>query len=184
MILVVSTCHDPLHEREFVSPVVRVIKNKQKDYRVVGITAVKETDLVQASAIIICGNALGDMEFIKHKDRLTIIKHSDVPVLGICAGMQLLCLLYGGKLYPCQEIGLVRLHLHDDGFDDLEQVYALHNISGTLPEDFSKHASSDKCIHVIRHKRKEQWGVLFHPEVRNVVALERFLDTSSIRSQG
>jgi len=36
-------------------------------------------------------------------------------------------------------------------------------------------AESAKCVHAIKHKLKDVYGVLFHPEVRNKEVVERFI---------
>jgi GMP synthase-like glutamine amidotransferase len=36
-------------------------------------------------------------------------------------------------------------------------------------------AESAKCVHAMKHRQKDIYGVLFHPEVRNKEVLQRFI---------
>ena len=73
---------------------------------------------------------------------------------------------------------------HYDIFNDLKQNplfqgdfrgYTLHNYSVAPSQTFETLAESTKCIQAIKHKQKDIYGVLFHPEVRNQEILKRFV---------
>ncbi|MEK6849916.1 MAG: gamma-glutamyl-gamma-aminobutyrate hydrolase family protein, partial [Nanoarchaeota archaeon] len=100
MKLVISTCADPLSESEFVAPIVKLVG----ECVVRKCNKVKPEDIAQADSIIITGTALADFVYLKQKwDWLKTFKK---PVLGICAGMQVLALAHGGKLVNQERIGV------------------------------------------------------------------------------
>jgi GMP synthase (glutamine-hydrolysing) len=55
------------------------------------------------------------------------------------------------------------------------KAYALHNYSVKQSQTFEVLAESTKCIQAIKHKQKNIYGLLFHPEVRNQEILRNFI---------
>ncbi len=60
------------------------------------------------------------------------------------------------------------------------KAYTLHNYSVEPSQTFETLAESTKCIQAIKHKQKNIYGVLFHPEVRNQEILKRFIQLESV----
>ncbi|MBN1360419.1 MAG: glutamine-hydrolyzing GMP synthase [Sedimentisphaerales bacterium] len=98
----------------------------------------------------------------------------DVPILGICYGMQLGCQILGAEIAPAQnrEYGRASLNVIDksDLFAHLSDemlVWASHGDQvGKLGDDFAKIAQTKTCPYAaVRHKTKRFFGVQFHPEV-------------------
>ena len=98
----------------------------------------------------------------------------DVPILGICYGMQLGCRILGAKVIPAQsrEYGRTNLSIleKNDLFADMPDsitAWASHGDQiGDLGEDFTKLATTDTCPYAaVKHKTKKFFGVQFHPEV-------------------
>ncbi|OHB78752.1 MAG: glutamine-hydrolyzing GMP synthase [Planctomycetes bacterium RBG_16_55_9] len=112
----------------------------------------------------------------------------DVPILGICYGMQLGCQILGAKVTPAQrrEYGRTTLSiLNDDGlFANLMEsttAWASHGDQiELLGDDFIQLATTETCPYAaVKHKRKKFYGVQFHPEVSHTPKgsqiLENFL---------
>ena len=112
----------------------------------------------------------------------------DVPILGICYGMQLGCQILGAKIAPAQrrEFGRTNLDILDknDLFVNLPEsitAWASHGDQiEKLDDDFTKLASTETCpFAAVRHKKKKFFGVQFHPEVSHTPKgsqiLENFL---------
>jgi GMP synthase-like glutamine amidotransferase len=128
--------------------------------------------------IIICGTSLTDNEFLDNLELFSWIDTCNIPVLGICAGMQIIGLLYGGTLQKHTEIGFY-LEEFVDSFLSLEgkvNVYHLHNNFVTFPsEQFMFFNTVNDLSQAVMHVNKKIYGVLFHPEVRNKELIKNFV---------
>jgi GMP synthase (glutamine-hydrolysing) len=100
----------------------------------------------------------------------------NIPILGICYGMQLLAHAFGGKVVRAKkrEYGHAQIEFKDIqdffyGFDSNEKlaVWMSHGDRITdMPRNFVSIAHSDNSpVAAIRHEKKPLFGVQFHPEV-------------------
>jgi len=191
MILIISTCKEKLHELEFVKPIEQVLKTKKISFFTKHYSKLKKGDFANASKIIICGTSLQDNQFIKDINCFRWIPEINKPILGICAGMQIISLVYelerqvkeldiknnlNHALKTQTEIGYYFEFFNRD-FLSLEgehEVYHLHNNYISIPKDFVSFTKS-RIPQAIKHKQKEIYGVLFHPEVRNKKLIEELI---------
>jgi GMP synthase-like glutamine amidotransferase len=166
MILIISTCKQKLHENEFVKPIENILKKFK--IKTIHYTKIKNSDIKNSKKIIISGTSLKDIDYLKHPNKFNWIKNYKNPILGICAGMQILALQYNGEIKNNKEIGLKRI-IFEKKFLNIENEitsYTLHKKSINSRE-FETYAKSNSCIQAIKHKSENKFGVLFHPEVRN-----------------
>ena len=101
---------------------------------------------------------------------------AEVPILGICAGMQFMSEHFGGTLGPADnpEFSSVDLPITDHGGlfkgipDDIT-VWASHNDEVKVPpKDFIVTAYSPSCkVEAVRHVSRPLFGVQYHPEVEH-----------------
>jgi len=177
MILIISTCKEKIHEMEFVSPIENILKNKKISFFTKHYKEVKENDLKKADKIIITGTSLQDNEFIKDINSFKWIKSIDKPILGICSGMQIILLIYKGRLGNKKEIGYYKENFIKKflGMNGENEVYHLHNNYITHSKEFISYTKG-KVPQAVKHKEKEIYGVLFHPEVRNSSLVEYFAE--------
>ncbi|MDC1536806.1 glutamine-hydrolyzing GMP synthase [Candidatus Thioglobus sp.] len=125
-----------------------------------------------------------------------IVFSLNVPILGICYGMQILAVQLGGEAKSSKkpEFGFAQIRArnhsklltdindeinpHGHGFLD---VWMSHGIEVTkLPKDFELIASTDSCpIAGFANNEKNYFGLQFHPEVthtkKGIQILERFV---------
>jgi GMP synthase-like glutamine amidotransferase len=168
-----------LSRDEFVGPVARIVARAGREWRETHFSDIRKDDLKGAQGIILCGTALKDNLFATRVQEFFWLKTISVPVLGICAGMQILCMVFGGTIRPGGEIGMTMIHADPTdpficGNTDFE-VYELHSFTSDPPPGWVVMAVSDSGIQVIRHPDKPLYGVMFHPEVRNDWVVEQFL---------
>lgn len=98
----------------------------------------------------------------------------DVPILGICYGMQLVCLALGGQVRsaPSREFGRAVLKVADasDLFDGVPAEMVVWMSHGdhvrAINGQFTSIASTTNCpIAAVRHASRKVFGIQFHPEV-------------------
>ncbi len=98
----------------------------------------------------------------------------NVPILGICYGLQLLCLNYGGKVEKTKnrEYGKAILHIltNNSLFKDVKNnstVWMSHgDVLSELPDEFERIGESDHSpVCAISNGNELVYGVQFHPEV-------------------
>ena len=102
-----------------------------------------------------------------------IIFDLNVPILGVCYGMQSMAEQMGGKVAACsaKEFGLAHLDIHESALlkniPAKTKVWMSHGDQvKLLPPDFVVIASSPNTpIAAVAHQHKPWFGVQFHPEV-------------------
>ena len=100
----------------------------------------------------------------------------DIPILGICYGMQLMTYVLGGKVQSAEkrEYGVTKVKINSNS--DLFSSFSSENnflmshtdfVSG-LPSGFENIASTDHCPNAgIQNTEKKLYGIQFHPEVND-----------------
>lgn len=180
---------------EYVKPIEEIIKKSEMSFKTVHYSELEKKSessnnseeysglqnflLKKATGIILCGTALKDNEFLKKTEIFQFLRYTDIPVLGICAGLQVIAKLFGGNLIENKKIGMTTVKKISDSpvlrSMDKFEAYELYKNSFELPPDFLILAESDTDIQVIKHRYKLIFGVIFHPEVRNERVVENFL---------
>jgi GMP synthase-like glutamine amidotransferase len=178
MILVVdmNSLKNPFGFPEFVLPIIAVAEELER-CDVKHYLEVDERNLKSCDKIILSGSALKNTVTLDQTVRFAWLKDCGIPVLGICAGMQTAGLVFGGRLVECREIGMTEITASRANllFSSAFKVYALHNYAVVPSGQIEVLAESAKCVHAIKHKQKDIFGVLFHPEVRNKEVIQRFI---------
>jgi GMP synthase-like glutamine amidotransferase len=181
VILLIDLCfrEGSLGFDEYVMPVERIVERSGFKASSVHYRSVSSVDFQGAEAVILCGTPLADNAFLEKPGTFSWLEKTEIPVLGVCAGMEMIGKTFGGVLGPCTEIGMtgIRVKGTDPFFSESLSfsAYELHTIACIDPGPFKVLAVSDRCIQVIRHPVRPVYGVMFHPEVRNEWAVERFL---------
>lgn len=178
MILIISVCKEKLHEYEFVKPVCDILKSGAARYFIKHYNEIGKEDLEKASKIIICGTGIKDNYFIEDIDKFKWIPSFEKSILGICAGMHIIGLVFGGVLERKLEIGYYDEFFKREflGLRGKVGVYHLHSryVNFLRLNNFEVF-SKGKISQAIKHKTKDFYGTLFHPEVRNKELILRFV---------
>ncbi len=195
MILIINTCKEKLHYLEFVRPIEEIVKKESKFFTK-HYFEVNLKDLEKAEKVIICGTALKDFEYDREMMAFSWLRGFEKPILGICAGMQIIVKTFDGNLSVLEnseflgrqksrgffsekkEIGLIKVKFDKDFLEIKKgevEAYALHksDVIG-LGKDIEVYGKSKKGIQAIKLKSKEIYGVMFHPEARNREIVENF----------
>ncbi len=136
----------------------------------------------QIKGIILSGGPASVYE----KNAPTISKsifEKNIPILGICYGLQLLSYLLGGKVVQGnREYGPEKIEIKENSllFDNLPKTFTVWMSHGdeviSLPKGFRTIASTKKVTNAaIENKDKKIFGVQFHPEIFHTENGEKIL---------
>ncbi len=109
----------------------------------------------------------------------------EMPILGICYGLMLICEAFGGKVLKADasEFGRRQCHIKSAHplFKDWpkeSQVWMSHGDQiQQLSEEFETIAETDTCpVTAFAHKQRPVFGLQFHPEVNHTVHGTQVLD--------
>jgi GMP synthase (glutamine-hydrolysing) len=134
-------------------------------------------------AIILSGGPLSVYDDNAYKIDQSIFK-LDLPILGICYGMQLMNRMFLGQVeksvkreYGQSDITLTEEDVLFKGLNDIERVWMSHSDHiNKVAENFKIIAKSNDIIAVIKHKVYPFYGLQFHPEVKNTVHGQKILE--------
>lgn len=138
-------------------------------------------DKIKIDLIITCGSSINLMKDVNiyediSKTTLALLSFPNVPIVGICFGMQLLCLLYGCSLYERKRKK-----------KDFEELYKIKEskILKNIPNVFEGFCTNDifcdlsnnlyldilvkdrdNNIMAFKHKNEEVYGIQFHGEIK------------------
>lgn len=181
MILIVNVCSDRLSYFEFVKPVEDILKKARIDSLTRHFLSLDRLDIRRAEKVIICGTALKDFKYLDRIEKFTWIKEVDKPILGICAGMQILGNLFDGNLVERTKIGRYKVKIIlNSSLTSREEFYSYFLSSKAVEpnEDFEILGESGNLSCIVKHESKPFYGCLFHPEVLNPEIITGFLQKS------
>lgn len=148
----------------------KVLDNAGFKNQIKSLVDIDSVEFNKFSGIIIGGSGLKARPYI---NKFKFVKKLNIPILGICFGHQVIGLLYGSKIYKMErDKGKQKIELLEKNklfnahgkthFFEVEN----HCKAITLPKNFVWLATSNDCkIEAMKHKKKNIYGVQFHPEV-------------------
>lgn len=145
----------------------------------------KEIELLDPDFIILTGRANQHWEIGEilnsYIPKLDYMNKIEVPILGICAGLQLIAVFFDGKFGKMidsekniLEEGYIKHEIvkKDQIFESLNKnfdCFQQHRDEvKEIPNEFDLLATSDMCkVQAIKHQNLPIYGVQFHPEFYN-----------------
>ncbi|KAA3613458.1 MAG: glutamine-hydrolyzing GMP synthase [Planctomycetota bacterium] len=187
--------HDRILVVDFGSQYTQLIARRVREHQVYSEVVAPQEALERASqgplrGIVLSGGPAS--AFAQDAPRLPVeILQLDVPILGICYGMQWLCNALGGEVQPAggegtREFGHTRLQVESSdplfqGVGPETVVWMSHGDRvSRLPEGFRRLAQSPGCPEAaVGDASRRLYGLQFHPEVAHTrqgsLLLENFL---------
>ena len=178
MILIIDVCSDGLSYFEFVKPVEDIVRESGMVSATRHFLRVNHVDISQAERVIVCGTALKDFGYLASMEKFNWIMGVDKPVLGICAGMQILGKLCGCGLLERTRIGRYRVKVvRENSLTSKGEFYSyfLNSNAVELNEDFETLGVVGDSACMFQHKQRRFYGCLFHPEVLNSEIIVNFV---------
>jgi GMP synthase (glutamine-hydrolysing) len=152
---------------QFNHLIVRAIREKVKTGLISNQTPVEE---IEADGLI-----LGGGPALERAGRCPeYLQQLNIPILGICLGLQLMGITFGGKVAPGTLGGYAEVEVEVIKEDDILRglpprfkTWASHADQVVAqPKDFEILARSEVCeIEAMRHLQRPLFGVQWHPEV-------------------
>ena len=135
---------------------------------------IKPSENEKFDLIILSGSSqfpvLGNEQL--YQNELSLIRNTNIPLVGICLGFELICYAYGGKLRELEnkEKGIIEIQVTNPNgiFSGLPnfQVYESHQWTiDELPDELIEIAKSKNGVEVIKYKNRKIYGFQFHPEM-------------------
>lgn len=177
MILIINVCFDRFNELEFVEPVCKIIESAGIAYFIKHYLEIKSNEIKIADGIIICGTSIKDLEYLSNIDTFNYLKQINKPVLGICAGMQIIAKIFDNELIDKKMIGQYKVKVekvNSLSFKNEFYSYFLVTKIVKVNSSFNVIATTNDVASVIKKKGKEIYGCLFHPEVLNTEIILNF----------
>jgi len=131
------------------------------------------TEKFNIKGIILSGGPASVYENNAPKLHIDIL-NSEIPILGLCYGHQLIAHMVGGKVEPAklQEYGIAYVTIDKQvgvlkSLGVKEKVWMSHGDTVfAMPSEFEVLAHSENCpVAAFRHKKKPIYGLQWHPEV-------------------
>lgn len=170
------------------TPFIEEAVDLQMDYETIGLHEVTPDHTKGKLGVIISGAPIliTEIDYTKYLEKLSFIKDSIIPILGICFGHQMIGLLHGALPSRQKEdrdwqiIETLEDHPLFDKMPTEVEMMEDHCECISLPKDFVLLGVSDACVNeAMYHKEKPLFGVQFHPEVsgnQGTLLIENFVN--------
>lgn len=126
-----------------------------------------------------------------YQDEMNFVRDTEVPVLGICMGFEVIVNTFGGKIFYQPDLvhGFRTAQLTDSGrkifnHKSLKQVESHYWYVPEVPEnelEVLARSADTGAIEMVRHKNKSKkiLGTQFHPEEGGTLALARIIKAAA-----
>lgn len=171
------------------TPYIEQCVDEFMDFETVGLISFTESNLADKKGVIISGAPLliTEMDLSPYLEKVVWIKTTQIPILGICFGHQLIGITFGAfgsRMKEDRDWQTIEVFETCPLFEKLPPELEMmedHCESISIPAGFELVASSDACVNeAMQHKTLPIYGVQFHPEVsgnHGRVLFENFIST-------
>lgn len=155
-------------------PYIEEAVDDHSDFLTVPILEFKTDNLSKYKGVVISGAPLliTEQDMTPFLEKLTWLKETTLPVLGICFGHQLIGLTfgaYGSRMREDRDWQTIEVFEPSALFERMPSEFQMmedHCESISVPPGFKLLASSDSCVNeAMEHQSLLIFGVQFHPEV-------------------
>lgn len=109
-----------------------------------------------------------------HKSVAALLRMSDVPILGICFGMQMISTAYGGHVKRLSHVINEQKSIHVENGSvllngescNMNVTLSHQDFVENIPSDFTSYSKLDNTHQIIESIKFQRFGVQFHPEKR------------------
>lgn len=150
-----------------------------------------EAHLIGITGIILSGSpnnlSMGTEPYL---EKYSFLKETEIPVLGICFGHQVIGVVFGGEMYRGDEIKrdeqitLLETDPLLSGLTNPVTMRESHSEGVNIPSEFISLGESASCSNeIMKHKSKTIYGVQFHPEMsgeNGELLLKNFYDICTV----
>jgi GMP synthase (glutamine-hydrolysing) len=156
------------------TPFIEEMIDEFDDFKTVPIVDFTEKELQNVDGVVISGAPIlvTEQDISGYLSKLSWIKTTTLPVLGICFGHQLIGITFGSfasRMKEDRDWQLIDVIEDCPLFDKLPGEFEMmedHCETISIPPGFKLVAASDACVNeAMQHKEKTIFGVQFHPEV-------------------
>lgn len=142
------------------------------DYKVINFDKIKSENVDYFSHIILTGGPF-KLDSSLFKEEIKIIKNYKKPVLGICFGFQLICKIFGARIFKLnhQRKGYsdIRIIQKEPIFKGISSPFEGYQANRYMVDIVNKElsiiAESIQGIEAVKHIYKDIYGFQFHPEM-------------------
>lgn len=151
--------------------IVQSLRNLDCQVTVVPATATKEDILSFKPWGVVLSNGPGDPEDVAYSlPAIQGVLDTEIPLMGICLGHQLLGMAFGGKTYklkfghrggnhPVKDLRKNRVYITSQNHG-----FAVHPESMTEDVEITHINLHDNTVEGLKHKTKQAFSIQFHPE--------------------
>lgn len=170
---------------DFVNPIKKIL-DTQNDVtsKIIAYLDTPNHDVTRYNGVILSASPLGNNIVHNRLPYYNWLLDYEKPVLGICAGHQIIGCFFGGRLLRRKESEMnsvtIKIIAKDAILRDCKNqftAYQQHFDSVTCPKGFLTLARSKKCkVQILKHINKPIFSTQFHAEISNKRIIQNFID--------
>jgi len=156
------------------TPFISEMIDEFMDVESVNLKDFDSSELSKYKGIVISGAPIliTEVNLEPYKEKFEFVLNSELPILGICFGHQMIGLVYGAfgsRMKEDRDWQTIEIFEECPLFNKLPSEIEMmedHCESISIPPNFNLIGSSDACVNeAMQHHTKKIYGIQFHPEI-------------------